>query len=118
MRVMTGDGRRVKEHIFIAERAIGHPLPRRAEVHHINKDRADNRPGNLVVCPNHAYHALLHVRADAYDACGNANWRKCRYCKVYESIDRLTTYRDGQSSVYWHKECANSNKHRRTRANT
>lgn len=51
------------EHIRVAEAALGKKLPEGAEVHHLNKNKADNRPTNLVVCPDHAYHMLLHKRA-------------------------------------------------------
>ena len=64
-------GGQVLEHIVIAERALGKPLPARAEVHHVNGDRADNRTSNLVICQDRAYHMLLHARARA-----RANTRK------------------------------------------
>ena len=56
------DGRRVYEHVLVAERALGKPLPKGAIVHHMNCDRKDNRPENLVICPNEAYHRLIHKR--------------------------------------------------------
>lgn len=56
------DGRRVYEHVLVAERALGKTLPRGAKVHHVNGIRSDNRPENLVICPNEAYHKLLHKR--------------------------------------------------------
>lgn len=55
-------GRRVYEHIHVAECALGKPLPPGAIVHHVNGIPWDNRPENLVVCPDQAYHLLLHRR--------------------------------------------------------
>lgn len=60
--VETGRGRQY-EHIVIAEKALGKPLPKGAIVHHTG-DRWDNEGFfKLVVCPNQAYHLLLHRRA-------------------------------------------------------
>jgi hypothetical protein len=52
----------IGEHVAVVEKAIGHQLPKGAEVHHINGDVSDNRPQNLVACDSHAYHLLLHRR--------------------------------------------------------
>jgi hypothetical protein len=52
----------VMEHILVAERALERKLPKRAVVHHINGDKGDNRPENLVICPSQAYHLGLHKR--------------------------------------------------------
>ena len=51
------------EHVLIAEKALGKPLPKGAQVHHLNERKGDNRNTNLVVCPDDAYHKLLHKRA-------------------------------------------------------
>lgn len=52
----------VAEHILIAERVLGKPLPLLAVVHHSNRDESDNKNANLVICENQAYHRFLHGR--------------------------------------------------------
>lgn len=52
----------VKEHRLVAEHAIGKYLDKRHEVHHINGIKDDNRPCNLVICEDRAYHQFLHER--------------------------------------------------------
>jgi hypothetical protein len=49
----------VREHILIAEKALGKPLPPKAVVHHANGSR---NSGPLVICQDRAYHWLLHRR--------------------------------------------------------
>jgi hypothetical protein len=71
------------EHRRIVEQALGHPLRSSAPVHHVNENRRDNSPGNLVACDSIAYHNLLHRRQRALDACGNPNARKCVHCGQY-----------------------------------
>jgi hypothetical protein len=75
-------GRR-KEHIIIAEKAFGGPLPKGAIVHHLDGGK-ENRDGNLAIFPDQAYHLLIHQRMAAKAACGNPDWRKCPYCQKYD----------------------------------
>lgn len=56
-------GRLRLEHIVLAEKALGRPLPKGAKVHHMNEVPWDNHTYfNLVICPDQAYHMLLHKR--------------------------------------------------------
>jgi hypothetical protein len=79
----TPDGY-VYEHLVVAERSLGKPLPKKAQVHHVNEIKGDNAPGNLVICEDAAYHQLLHRRRDAWLACGHADWRKCPFCQQWD----------------------------------
>lgn len=90
-------------HVQVAEKALGKPLPEGAEVHHWNKNKLDNRPENLLICPNMAYHKLIHQRMDAMEACGHADWRRCRFCKKYDAPENMRVkVRNGA----YHLSCA------------
>ena len=90
-------------HVLIAERAIGREFPPGAQVHHVNGVKHDNRPENLVVCPSQQYHALLHVRQKALDACGNANLRRCWFCGGYDDPKTMAP----TGSQFRHRSCYN-----------
>ena len=87
--LVTHAGRRVGPHIPIAELALGHPLTPGAEVHHVDENPFNNTPSNLVVCPDAAYHKLLHQRQRAFNACGNYGWRLCHFCKRYDAPENM-----------------------------
>ncbi len=103
-RVTRVDGRQELDHRRIAERALGHALPAKAEIHHLNGDRFDNARTNLVICEDHAYHMLLHRRARALAACGNAAWMCCRICKQWDDPANLYIQPTKPSHAY-HRAC-------------
>jgi hypothetical protein len=97
-------GRSVLRHVLVAEKALGKPLPKGAQVHHVDYDRSNDSNENLVICQNVSYHKLLHRRTDALNACGNANWLRCSKCGKYSPASELRIYKP--SGNKWHPGCA------------
>ncbi len=50
----------VREHILVAEKYLNRPLYKDEVVHHINENKADNRPQNLMVFKNQKDHMKYH----------------------------------------------------------
>jgi hypothetical protein len=64
---------RVYEHILVAEKALGRKLvnlgkgnPMSEVVHHIDGNKQNNAPSNLLIC-THKYHIELHHRLEKSD---------------------------------------------------
>lgn len=69
-----------------AEKALGHPLPAGAVVHHA--DGSLNPLAPLVICENSAYHSFLHARMRIVIAGGNPNTEAiCCSCKKVKPRD-------------------------------
>lgn len=101
------NGVRKFDHVRIAENVLGKPLPKNAVVHHVNEIKTDNRNENLVICPDKAYHNLIHARTDAINATGNPDSRKCKFCKNYDLLENLSIYKSGNTNQYSHAKCGN-----------
>lgn len=86
----------ILEHILSAEKVLGKQLPERAVIHHHTEKQ-------LIICQNQNYHMLLHMRTNALNSCGHADWRKCALCHKY----------DQSSNLYMHETWAVHRKCRR-----
>ncbi len=92
-------------HQIIAEDAVGRDLPPPIVIHHVDGNGKNNCPSNLVVCPNHEYHMLLHKRERALDACGNPDYRKCDQCGEYDDPKKMLSYGNKQRHRQKNKKC-------------
>jgi hypothetical protein len=69
----------------------------------MDENPGNNAPGNLVICPSQAYHMLIHKRARALAACGNANWLKCVHCQRFDDPDSM--YQSPSGAQVFHRAC-------------
>lgn len=95
-------------HVIIAEKVLGRPLPRKAVIHHVDKNPQNNAHDNLVICPNQSYHFLLHARMRAVESGYPPHFMKCAYCKSYD--DPAAMYLRPTSYQAWHRSCAQARK--------
>ncbi len=95
----------VSEHVLVVERAMGKPLRKTADIHHVDGNRKNNVATNLVVCQDHAYHMLLHRRQKALAACGDPNAHRCKMCGRYDNQDDIRTCVSKGHFNAWHHKC-------------
>lgn len=71
-----------RNYVVLAEKAVGHPLPMGAIVHHIDRDRTNNNQNNLVVLQSQAEHLELHRKLRVLIRGGDP-WKQasCATCK-------------------------------------
>lgn len=106
MRILYKHTGTVFEHRVKATKALGRPLVDPEEVHHVDGNPNNNENSNLVICPDSAYHTLLHIRTRALEAFGSPDARVCVRCKNYDVLDNLVVHsRRKVNHQYVHREC-------------
>jgi len=94
MRRKAYGAKSLKQHRIIAEQALGKPLPNGVEVHHVDFNRSNNTPSNLVICKDKSYHQLLHRRHEVLDAGYNPNTHhKCTDCGKFKLFEKFSKNR-------------------------
>lgn len=93
----------VYEHILIMERLLNRAILITESIHHINEEKGDNSPGNLMLFKTNVMHLHYHMRLRAFKAVGHWDWRSCKYCKEYD--DPLNMVKHGTG--FYHNYCRN-----------
>jgi hypothetical protein len=96
----------VAEALMVIEYHLGKYLSKGAIIHHVDGNKLNNNPSNLMVCENRGYHRVIHRRMKALNECGHADWLKCEVCKKYdEPSNMFISYRNGCMDHKIHKTC-------------
>lgn len=97
----TRNGKAVRMAVVVAEKALGRPLPKGCQVHHVNGDSSDDRNSNLVICPSASYHQFIHYRGKALrEGYDNRISKRCQICREILAFSEFSpSSRNGKKTL-------------------
>lgn len=79
-------------HRTLVENVIGRKLAKSEVVHHVDGNKKNNENRNFVLCPNQAYHFLLHARQHILERGGHPDTHAlCSHCKCLHLKSEFST---------------------------
>ena len=107
----------IYEHVFIAEQILGRKLTDDEVVHHIDHNRKNNSPDNLMIFASDADHTLYHKGYQAWSTDGliwhtakNSTYKQCKECgRIYTKYSSLIEH-----SEYCCEKCLRQAQNRQT----
>lgn len=92
----------VPEHVVAMAIMIGRSVPKGMVVHHMDGDKRNNAPSNLMLCTQRD-HTRMHVMMRAVERCGDGWKRPCRFCGEYSMISDMVKH--GKIEGWCHFRC-------------
>ena len=102
----------VREHVIVAEKMLGRRLCNGEVVHHIDQNKSNNSPSNLMVFASNADHSAFHKGARIYkkDGIWHADYDKKIYKCAFCGKTFSTNYKRQNKETFCSKFCANKAK--------
>ena len=94
----------VLEHILVLEKALGRPILPGETGHHIDGNRANNSPGNLILFKTGGMHTSYHKRLRVFEASGHWDWRQCCYCHKHDDPANMMNHGSGSCHLVCRKK--------------
>jgi hypothetical protein len=93
-------GDNIYVHRYIAEKALGRKLKRNEHVHHIDYNKENNLPDNLLIC-SPELHKIIHTRTDCIRAGFNPDTHSlCSECKTYHPFEDFPKNKNAKNKVH------------------
>lgn len=105
-RLLSKDGRRIKEHRWVLEQHLGRKLESWEHIHHINENKLDNRVENLKIVTNSEHRREHRITPDEEKSCS-----RCHKVKTLDNFAFRLNSPNMQMRLRfydsWCKDCKN-----------